>query len=80
MHQRKTGDQIVNRAPKIYQKYKFSVCFIWRYFILTATVLVKPLNSRGFYKLVFADSAVKESTKFNKRVLIPWLDGSYSFI
>ena len=41
---------------------------------------VKPLNLRGFYRLVFADSAVKESTEFNKRVLIPWFDGSYSFI
>ena len=41
---------------------------------------VKPLNLRGFYRLVFADSAVKESTKFNKRALIPWFDGSYSFI
>ena len=31
--------------------------------------IVKSLNLRGFYRLVFADSAVKEGAKFNKRVL-----------
>ena len=47
---------------------------------LSRQFIEQPLNLRGFYRLVFADSAVKENTKFDKHVLISWLDGSYSFI